>query len=82
MTCPVNAEICEQHCAGQNCTVTRAATKKGGRVLSKSSKGDHGINFERKRTKSNNGGWSVGRLNEGLSMMTLYAIAIALAYHE
>ena len=80
MTCPVDAEICEQHCAAENCTVTRAATKKGGHVLSKSSKGDHGINFERKRTKPNSGVWSVGRLNEDLSMMTFCAIAIALAY--
>ena len=80
MTCPVNAEICEQHCAAQNCTVTRAATKQGGHVLAKSSRGGHGINFERKRTKPNSGGWFVGRLNEGLSMITLYAMAIALAY--
>lgn len=80
MTCPVNAAICEQHCAGENCTVIRAMTKKGGNVLAKSSRGDHGINFERKRTKPNSGGWSVGRVNKGLSMMTLCAIPIALAY--
>lgn len=77
MTCPVNAEICVQHCGGQNCTVTRAAR---GHVSTKSSKGDHGIHFQRKITKSNSGGWSVGRLNEDLNMMTLCAIAIALAY--
>ena len=80
MTCPVNAEICEQHCAAQNCTVTRVVTKTGGHVLTKSSRGDHEIHFQRKRTKPNSGGWSVGRLNERLNKMTLCAIAIALAY--
>ena len=80
MTCPINAEICEQHCAAKNCTVARVVTKKGGHVVTKSSKGDHGIHFERERTKSNSGGWSVGRLNEGLHMMTLCAIAIVLAF--
>ena len=80
MTCPANAEICEQNCAAQNCAITRTLTRKGGHVLTKRFREDHGIHFERKRTKSNSGSWCLGRLNERLYEMTLCAIAIALAY--
>lgn len=82
LTCPINAEICEQHCAAQNCTVTRTVTRKRGHILTKSSWEDHGIHFDRKRTETNSGSWSSGRLNEHLNEINLCAIAIALAYYN
>ena len=74
MTCPVDAELCEQHCAAQSCTILRIVTPKlTGNTIVETSTVDREI-------KTKNGGESLLSCLTCSVVNILWVIVIPLIY--